>query len=414
MTTNIAAANAVVQKAIDQVIGAGREIGLQVAAYKDGELVVDTWGGLADPGPGRKVDGDTLFNVYSVTKAVAATALHLQAERGLIEYDAPIVNYWPEYGAHGKERTTVRDALTHRACVPQMPEEVTPEMMCDWDAMVRAIANLKPLAEPGTKTLYLSMTFGWIIGELVRRTDPKGRSLGQFVRDEIAAPLGIPDLWIGIPDAVEPRVAKQIDAMVPVPPEYLPPLFLASMPPQVATDARRVRAAGRPPRRSRRRRRYLQCAQRGTVLGHACERRRARRRAAAVEAACGFVQHAARQLRGAGPGHVRFPDSDQQWGLLARRTEPAGLLGAQPAGDLPSGAGRFDWLGRSGPEPGRRDLPQPAVQPDNLRRGCGARRGQRRARGARPRLTRAACRRARRGVDWRLVKLTLPGPAFIF
>ncbi len=252
MTNSLAAANAVVQKAIDTVIGAGREVGVQVAAYRHGKLVVDTWGGLADPGTGRKVDGDTLFNTYSVTKAVAATALHLQAERGLIDYDAPIVKYWPEYGAHGKERTTVRDALTHRACVPQMPEGVTPEMMCDWSAMTRAIADLKPLAEPGTKTLYLSMTFGWIIGELVRRTDPRGRSLGQFVREEIAAPLGIADLWIGIPDSVEPRVAKQVDAMVPVPPEYLPPLFLASMPAAVALhpsvferpDVRRAEVAG--------------------------------------------------------------------------------------------------------------------------------------------------------------------------
>jgi CubicO group peptidase (beta-lactamase class C family) len=252
MTTSIAAANAVVQKAIDRMIGAGREIGMQVAAYKDGRLVVDAWGGVADPATGRKVDGDTLFNVYSVTKAVAATALHLQAERGLVDYDAPIVKYWPEYGAKGKAKTTVRHALTHRACVPQMPAGVTPEMMCNWDAMVRAIADLGPLAEPGTKTLYLSMTFGWIIGELVRRTDPQHRSLGRYVREEIAGPLGIEDLWIGIPDRVEPRVAKQVDAMVPVPPEYLPPLFLASMPAEVALtpvvferpDVRRAEVAG--------------------------------------------------------------------------------------------------------------------------------------------------------------------------
>ena len=251
-TMNLAAANSVVKRAIDDVVGAGREIGVQVAAYLDGKLVVDTWGGVADPATGRQVDGDTLFNVYSVTKAVAATALHVQAERGLIDYDAPIVRYWPEYGAHGKAKTTVRDALTHRACVPQMPEGVTPEMMCDWDAMTRAIADLAPLAEPGTKTLYLSMTFGWIIGELVRRTDPKHRSLGQFVREEIAAPLRAPDLWIGIPDEVVPRVARQVDAMVPVPPEYLPPLFLKSMPPAVALhptvferpDVRRAEVAG--------------------------------------------------------------------------------------------------------------------------------------------------------------------------
>jgi CubicO group peptidase (beta-lactamase class C family) len=170
----------------------------------------------------------------------------------LIDYEAPVVRYWPEYGAHGKEKTTVRDVLTHRACVPQMPDRVTPELMCDWEWMSRAIADLKPLAEPGTTTLYLSMTFGWIVGELVRRTDPKHRSLGRFIREEIALPLGIADLWVGIPDSVQPRIAKQIDAMRPIPPEYLPPLFIASMPANVAltpavferADVRRAEVAG--------------------------------------------------------------------------------------------------------------------------------------------------------------------------
>jgi CubicO group peptidase (beta-lactamase class C family) len=215
-------------------------------------LVIDTWGGLADEATGRPVDGDTLFNVYSVTKAVAATALHIQADRGLIDYESPVVRYWPEYGAHGKQNTTVRDVLTHRACVPQMPEKVTPELMCDWQWMTRAIADLQPLAEPGSKTLYLSMTFGWIVGELVRRTDPERRSLGRFIREEIAVPLGIEDLWVGIPDAVEARIAKQIDAMTPIAAEYLPPLFTASMPPNVAltpavferADVRRAEVAG--------------------------------------------------------------------------------------------------------------------------------------------------------------------------
>jgi CubicO group peptidase (beta-lactamase class C family) len=245
-------ANAAVKHAIDAAIASGREAGVQVAAYHRGRLVVDTWGGLADPAMQRAVDGDTLFNVYSVTKAVAATAIHLLVDRGRLAYDAPVAQYWPEYAAHGKGRTTVRDVLTHRAGIPQMPEGVTPERMCDWDWMARAIADLKPLAEPGSATLYLSMTFGWILGELVRRADAQHRSLGCFVREEIAQPLGIADLWIGIPGEAEPRIARQIDAMVPVPPEYLPPLFLASMPPAVALappvferpDVRRAEVAG--------------------------------------------------------------------------------------------------------------------------------------------------------------------------
>jgi CubicO group peptidase (beta-lactamase class C family) len=246
------AANAPVQRAIDAAIASGREIGLQVAAYHRGRLVIDAWGGIADPASGRQVDGDTLFNVYSVTKAVAATAVHMLVDRGLLDYDAPVARYWPEYAAHGKGATTVRDVLTHRAGIPQMPERVTPERMCDWGWMTRAIADLPPLAPPGSMTLYLSMTFGWILGELVRRTDPQHRSLGRFVREEIAQPLGIADLWIGIPDEVEPRIARQVDAMVPVPPEYLPPLFLASMPAAVALtppiferpDVRRAEVAG--------------------------------------------------------------------------------------------------------------------------------------------------------------------------
>jgi CubicO group peptidase (beta-lactamase class C family) len=245
-------ANAAVRAAIEREIAAGHEIGAQVCAYQGERLVVDTWAGLADPSTGRRVDGDTLFNVFSVTKAVAATALHIQADRGLIDYDAPIARYWPEFGVNGKAATTARHVLTHRAGIPQMPEGVTPEKMCDWDWMTAQIAQLKPLAEPGSKALYLSMTFGWLVGELVRRTDPQRRSLGRFVREEIAAPLGIADLWIGLPDAAMPRVAKLSNASPPVPPEYLPPLYTASMPPQVdlvpevfeRPDVRRAEVAG--------------------------------------------------------------------------------------------------------------------------------------------------------------------------
>lgn len=249
---NPARAHAIVQRAIDEAVAQGREAGVQVAAYLRGKRAIDAWGGVADESTGRSVDGETLFNVYSVTKAVAATALHIQVARGLIDYEAPVARYWPEYGASGKQATTVRHVLTHRAGVPQMPEGVTPERLCDWEWMTRQIVAMEPLAEPGTKTLYLSMTFGWIVGELVRRTDPQSRSLGRFIREEIAEPLGIEDLWVGIPDRVESRIARQIDAMRPVAAEYLPPLFLASMPPEVALtpqvferpDVRRAEVAG--------------------------------------------------------------------------------------------------------------------------------------------------------------------------
>src|SRR3984893_8134155 len=145
---NVKTANDNVKSAIAGVIQSGHEVGIQVAAYHRGKLAIDTWGGVADQITGRPVDGDTLFNVYSVTKAVAATALHIQADRGLIDYESPVVRYWPEYGAHGKHKTTVRDVLTHRVCVPQMPDGVTPELMCDWQWMTRAIDELKPSAKP--------------------------------------------------------------------------------------------------------------------------------------------------------------------------------------------------------------------------------------------------------------------------
>jgi CubicO group peptidase (beta-lactamase class C family) len=194
------------QEAVDAAIREG-EIGIQFAVYKEGQLVVDIWGGLADATTGRKVDGDTLFNVFSVTKAVSATALHIQAERGLVSYDAPIARYWPEFAAHGKGKATVRDALSHRTGIPQMPDGVTPELMADYDWMAAQVANLKPLFEPGTTNAYHSYTWGWIVSEIVRRTDPKKRPFRDFVQDEISRPLGIKDLWLGIPPEAEPRVA---------------------------------------------------------------------------------------------------------------------------------------------------------------------------------------------------------------
>ena len=196
-----------VRAAIRAAIDAGHEEAVHAVAYHDGKMVLNVWDGLADPANGTPAAADTLYNVYSVTKAVAATALHIQAEKGHVDYDAPIADSWPEFAQNGKASATVRHALTHRAGVPLMPEGVTPEHMCDSDWMASAIAAMEPLAPPGEKTLYQSMTFGWIIGEIVKRTDPRHRDLNAFVQEEIAAPLGLADLWIGIPDAVANRVA---------------------------------------------------------------------------------------------------------------------------------------------------------------------------------------------------------------
>src|SRR5229473_6892768 len=230
--------NSMVQEAVDAAISKRGEIGLQVVAYMDGKQVVDVWGGLADITIGRQVDADTLFPVFSVTKAVTAVALHIQAERGLVDYATPIAHYWPEFGAYGKDKATVYDALTHRLGVPIMPLGVTPELMCDWDWMVQHIADMRPLFEPGTKAAYMSYTFGWVIGEVVRRTDPHRRPFGTFIQDEICQPLGIDSLWVGIPDAVAPRVATltNMPPILPGAPGMAPgALSPLAIPPQVGT-----------------------------------------------------------------------------------------------------------------------------------------------------------------------------------
>lgn len=217
-----------VREAALEAIENGLEIGLQVVAYRDGEKIVDVAEGLADPAGGRPVDHDTLFNVFSVTKAVSIIALHILADRGVIAYEDRVADLWPEYGENGKAETTIRHVLTHRSGVPQMPEGLRVENLADWDLMTRRIAALEPIAEPGSKALYQPWTHGWLVGEIVRRADPRGRSFAQFVREEIAEPLDAPDLWIGLPASESPRVARlfEHDGEPPDP----PPLYRAAIP----------------------------------------------------------------------------------------------------------------------------------------------------------------------------------------
>lgn len=194
-----------VQACIDEMVASGEEVGLQVAAYVDGKPVVDVWAGVADEANGRPVDGDTLFTSWSTTKGFVATCIHILADRNVIDYDSPVATYWPEFAVNGKESITVRHLLTHTAGVPHMPDDVTAEMMTDWDAMCSAIANYTPLWTPGTKVGYHAWTFGWLLGEVIRRAD--GRPIEQFVQEELCQPLGIKDFYMGIPDSVEARVA---------------------------------------------------------------------------------------------------------------------------------------------------------------------------------------------------------------
>jgi CubicO group peptidase (beta-lactamase class C family) len=211
--------NGAVQAVLDRLVADGREIGVQVAAWQGEQPIVDAWAGVTAKGGDVPVDGDTLFNVFSVAKAVTAVAVHMQAERGLIEYDSPVAAYWPEFGVAGKADVTVRQVLSHVSGVLRMPPDVTPELMVNWDWMTRRIAEMAPSYPAGSRSSYQAMTFGWILGEVVRRTDPGRRAFGDFVAQEIAAPIGATDLWLGIPDDAEPRVAKLDDAAVYVAPD---------------------------------------------------------------------------------------------------------------------------------------------------------------------------------------------------
>ncbi|MBV8086092.1 MAG: beta-lactamase family protein [Chloroflexi bacterium] len=200
--------SAQVSQDLEDIVKAGPEVGLQIAAYVEGELVIDAWGGLADERTGRKVDGETLFMISSTGKGITATCLHILADQGRLKYDEPIATYWPEWAQKGKETATVRHALSHKAGAPRI-EGQTPDMLLNWDATCRAIAETPAAFEPGTKTAYHVYSFGYICGEILRRID--GRPISQFLQDEICRPLGIDSLYFGIPDGLMPRVARLKD-----------------------------------------------------------------------------------------------------------------------------------------------------------------------------------------------------------
>ena len=143
--------------------------------------------------------------MFSSSKGVTAVGANLAIERGLLDPDAPVATYWPEFAANGKDAITVRQTLSHQAGLPLVDGDFTLDEVCAWDPVVEQIARQKPIWEPGTKHGYHMKTYGWINGELIRRVT--GISPGQFLRKEVADPLGI-DFWVGLPEDVEPRVAR--------------------------------------------------------------------------------------------------------------------------------------------------------------------------------------------------------------
>ncbi|MEV1166903.1 serine hydrolase domain-containing protein [Nonomuraea sp. NPDC049784] len=202
-----------VREAFAADLAGEQETGAAVSVYLHGRKVVDLWGGIADPGTGRPWERDTLQLVYSTTKAVTATCALLLSQRGELDLDAPVVECWPEFAANGKGRIPVRWLLTHQAGLPAIDHPITPEEAIAWEPMVTALAAQRPYWEPGTEHGYHGLTYGWLVGEVVRRVS--GRSIGTFLAEEIAAPLGL-DLWIGLPETEQHRVSRIIDT----PPDF--------------------------------------------------------------------------------------------------------------------------------------------------------------------------------------------------
>jgi CubicO group peptidase (beta-lactamase class C family) len=194
-----------VRDAFRQNFADGKEVGASLTVIHQGRVLLDLWGGYADAGRSRAWERDTLVNVFSTTKLVTALCILLLADRGQIDLDAPVARYWPEYVSHGKDKILVRHVLSHTAGVPAFTPRVSFDDLYDWDKIIHILEAEKPHWRPGTKVGYHTLTYGYLLGEIVRRTT--GRTLGQFLHDEITAPLGI-DFFIGLPEREEKRVAE--------------------------------------------------------------------------------------------------------------------------------------------------------------------------------------------------------------
>jgi CubicO group peptidase (beta-lactamase class C family) len=184
--------------------------GAQLTVRRGGRVLVQAAGGTARPGAdGPPVGDGTLFLMFSATKPITALAIHLLAERGRLDLAAPVARYWPEFAQGGKHAATVLHVLSHQGGLPVGPKWLTWEKWQDLDVVARAMAEREARWEPGTDVGYHPLNYGWVLGELVRRVD--GRSLGRFVAEEITAPLGLADTFIGLPPERHHEVALHLD-----------------------------------------------------------------------------------------------------------------------------------------------------------------------------------------------------------
>jgi CubicO group peptidase (beta-lactamase class C family) len=205
-----------VRRTIDCMVASGAEVGLQVAVVHRGRTVVEAVSGLTDAGRGAAVSPGTLFYAASTAKGVASTVAHVLMERGELDDDLRVGDVWPEFGAHGKEQVTLRHVLMHTAGVPAPPYDTTVEDLCDWGHMCAVLAAAEPWWPPGTRFGYHAQTFGFLVGEIVRRAT--GRTLSWWLREAVTGPLGVEDeVHFGVPEALLDRVARQDPPPGPAP-----------------------------------------------------------------------------------------------------------------------------------------------------------------------------------------------------
>ena len=196
-----------VRTAFEANLDSGADIGASFCATVEGETVVDLWGGFADEARTRPWARDTIVNVYSTTKTMTALTALLLADRGELDFDAPVARYWPQFAAGGKEAVKVSHLMSHSAGLSGWKEPLVKEDLYDWDKVTALLAAQAPFWEPGTAPGYHALTQGYLVGEVVRRIT--GKSLGTVFREEIAQPLGA-DFHIGLPASEDARVAELI------------------------------------------------------------------------------------------------------------------------------------------------------------------------------------------------------------
>lgn len=207
-----------VRDAFAKNFDAGREIGAAFCAYHRGRPVVDLWGGETNVQTHAPWERDTMVLIFSTTKGAAAVCANKLAQEGRLDVDAPVVECWPEFGQAGKSAITVEQLLSHQAGLAWVDEPLTLEQALAWEPMIHALEHQAPVWEPGSAHGYHAVTFGYLVGEVVRRVT--GRTIGTYFHEEVAGPLGL-DFWIGLPEEHEARVARLYGSVLgdaPAPP----------------------------------------------------------------------------------------------------------------------------------------------------------------------------------------------------